>query len=217
MRDDNGFQTPLYFAPMLPTNTGLSSGLRDAPGKRSVYAPHFYDAFIDAGWSYRFWNHLLMRRTVKLRLREAQKMKVPLFLAEFGLVQSNPGFASHLRDFTDLMDEYQLGWAYWSYDRGPFGVLDKNGAPGPALKELVQIYPQRVAGRNLRFQRAGQTFEMTFDPVGCTGPTEVFVPPGLAVKRILLNGIDLPMPVGPVLVLPTPADSQRQHLLVRWK
>ena len=217
MRDDNGFQTPLYFAPMLPTNAGLSSGLRKAPGTRSVYAPHFYDAFIDAGWNYRFWNRLLMHRTVKLRTREAQKMGVPLFFGEFGLVQSNPGFSSYLRDFTKLMDEYQVGWAYWSYDRGPFGIMDKNGAPGPALDELVHIYPQRVAGRNLRFKRAGQTFEMSFDPVGCTGPTEVFIPSGLDIKRISLNGTVLPKPVGTVLVLPVPSDAQRQKLIVRWR
>ena len=217
MRDDNGFQTPLYFAPMLPTNAGLSSGLREAPGERSVYAPHFYDAFVDAEWSYRFWNRLLMQRTVKLRIREAQRMQVPLFFGEFGLVQSNPGFARYLRDFTNLMDEYQVGWAYWSYDRGRFGVMDQTGAPGPALNELVQVYPQRVAGRNLRFKRSGQTFEMTFDPVVCTGPTEVFIPVGLDIEQISLNGTDLPEPVGRVLILPAPADAQSQHLRIRWK
>jgi len=217
MRDYSGFQTPLFFAPMLPTNAGLSSGLREAPGERSVYAPHLYDAFIDAGWTYRPWNHLLMQRAVKLRIREARRMKVPLLFGEFGLDQSNPGFARYLRDFTELMDEYQLSWAYWSYDRGPFGVLDTSGAPGPALKELVYVYPQRVAGRNLRFKRTGQTFEMTFDPVDCTGPTEVFVPLNLDVEHISLNGTDLRRPVGPILVLPQPADSERQRLLVRWR
>jgi len=217
VRDDNGFQTPLFFAPMLPTNAGLSSGLREAPGERSVYAPHLHDAFIDAGWSYRFWNHLLMKRAVRLRIREAQRMEVPVFFGEFGLVQSNSGFARYLRDFTDLMDEYQLGWTYWSYDRGPFGVLDANGAPGPALKELVYVYPQRVAGRNLRFKRTGQTFEMTFDPLDCTGPTEVFVPADLDVEHISLNGTDLPRPVDSVPVLPKPADFQHQRLLVRWR
>ncbi len=217
LRENEKLRVPLFFAPMLPTNTGFRSGLRDAPGKDSVFAIHYYDAMVDGGAPYRWWNWLLMWRTVRVKVGEAERMKVPLFVGEFGLPSSNPGFHKYLGDFTGLLEQRGVGWAYWSYDRGPFGFLDPKGEPGPALKSLVQVYAQRIAGRRPKIERTTQTFQLSYDPISTTAPTIIFLPPSLTIRTITINGREISKPSGSELRHANPKTHERQTIRIEWE
>ncbi len=217
MRREQGFRVPLFFAPMLPTNAGFRSGLRAAPGPGSVYAFHYYDPLCDAGWAYRWFNHVWMWRTVRVRIREASRMGVPLFMGEFGLQPSIPGFRKSLDDFTRLLEEHGIGWAYWSYDRNSFGLLDKQGLPGPAMDALIQVYAQRVAGRNLKIVRGRTSFEIAFDPVPTQAPTEIFVPGNLRGVRVTVNGIAIAYSSLQPFKHWNTSSADRQSIRIEWE
>lgn len=217
LRENENLRVPLFFAPMLPTNTGFRTGLRRAPGKDSVYAIHYYDAMIDAGAPYRWWNRLLMWRTVRVKVGEAERMGVPLFVGEFGLSPSNPGFHDYLRDFTSLLEQQSIGWAYWSYDASSFGFLDSKGQPGPALKSLVQVYAQRIAGRNPIVRRTSHSFELSYDPIPTTAPTVLFLPPGVTIRRIVINGEESSLPAGTEFRHENRDLSNRQTIQIQWE
>jgi len=67
----------------------------------------------------------------------------PLFCGEFGVVDRAPMQTriNWTRDFIDILNEYKIGYAYWSYKQMDFGLVDKNG--NLINDELLRVISQR--------------------------------------------------------------------------
>ena len=125
---------------------------------------------------------------ISQRHAERPDMSTPLqpggpawFMSEFG--------ASHditmLQGMTGLADNFQLGWAYWSwkYYSDPTGSTSEplarpNGTLYPIAPTLTRIYPQAIAGvpLTINYHLGDGRFELLYAPSHTNTPTVVFVP-----------------------------------------
>ncbi len=193
MRQRNHFRLPLWFEPVIYTSAGIRSRLSFEPESGSVYAVHYYDPLCHEGRPYGWFNRWLMPYAFRVRAHEAERFGTPMLVTEFGIAPTTEGFRKYLRDFCDLADCHATGWTYYSYDKcahESFGILDENGNPSPVLDNLIEVYPQRIAGTHPVFGVRGKTFDLAYDPVASTAPTVIFVPRSLSVKRLVINGAE---------------------------
>jgi hypothetical protein len=55
-----------------------------------------------------------------------------------------------MRELLDMSDRMMLGWTYWSYDPGGWGIWERNEEGEVVERDnanaLARPYPQRVAG-----------------------------------------------------------------------
>lgn len=67
----------------------------------------------------------------------------PLFCGEFGVIDRAPMQTriNWTRDFIDILNEYKIGYAYWSYKQMDFGLVDKNG--NLINDELLRVVSQQ--------------------------------------------------------------------------
>ncbi len=214
MHQERGFRIPLYFSPMLPTNAGFNSSLRMAPTAGSIYAFHYYDPAVDMGGSYGLLNKFWMRRTIRQRVREAARMNIPAIAGEFGIQTNTPGFSHHLKDFMNVTEDYGIGWAYWSYDKGSFGFLKNDGSPGPAMEILTKPYAQRIAGREPKIRRGENFFEISYQPLTTKAPTLVFIPSDL--KNVSINGEPQLSDHGPIFKYWNQKSGETERVRVQW-
>ena len=74
-------------------------------------------------------------------IKYAQK---PLYCGEFGVIESTP-LQSRInwnRDFIDIMNEYGIGRAYWTYKGMSFGLLDREGKI--VSQEMIDILSKKI-------------------------------------------------------------------------
>ena len=105
-------------------------------------------------------------------------------LGEWGFDPDWPGADQFRRELLDMGDRMMLGWTYWSYDPGGWGIWESDG-DGNFVREhesadaLVRPYPQSVAGipRSFSYDPDARVFELVFDPSpSATLPTEIYLP-----------------------------------------
>jgi len=84
-----------------------------------------------------------LRRYLMPAVEFAQKTGQPVYCGEFGVYEAAP-MATRLnwtRDVVELLKEYQIGHALWSYKALDFGLVDKDGRV--VNEELVKIAVMR--------------------------------------------------------------------------
>jgi endoglucanase len=84
-----------------------------------------------------------LRRLLMPAVEFARKIGQPVYCGEFGVYEVAP-MATRLnwtRDFVELLKEYNLGHALWSYKALDFGLVDKTG--NVVNEELVKIAVMR--------------------------------------------------------------------------
>lgn len=84
-----------------------------------------------------------LRAALQPALDFSQRIGQPVYCGEFG-VYERASMSTRLnwtRDVVDLLDEYQIGRAYWTYKDLDFGLLDKNGQV--VNQELLGIVSKR--------------------------------------------------------------------------
>jgi endoglycosylceramidase len=189
MMEKNRFKTRLFFEPVIYTSAGLPSRLQFIATDRAVYSPHYYDPFVYQKRPYGKIGKKLMQKTFLSRANEAYDFfRTPLFFGEFGIGEAE-GFQHYLDDFLDLADKYGASWTYFTYDRGhPFGVLDVAGNETVQLDCLVRIYPQKIAGKNPRWQFKKGKFVLEYETVEMDAPTVIAVPEKFSHAVIKVNG-----------------------------
>lgn len=111
------------------------------------------------------------------------------FLSEFGATD-NPDLIART---TAAADQYQLGWAYWSwkYFKDPTGSADEalvkpSGRLSPIARALAEVYPQAIAGvpRSFSFNPFSRTFGLTYLPRHrIKSPTVIQVPVALQYRH----------------------------------
>jgi len=74
-------------------------------------------------------------------LELAQKHNIPLRCGEFGVIEYLPSElgARWLDDTFSVFEELNIGWSYWSYEKGEgygFGILDKDSNERPPMQVI---------------------------------------------------------------------------------
>ena len=72
-----------------------------------------------------------------------QQTGEPLYCGEFGVIDLAPMQTriNWTRDLIDIMNEYKIGYGYWSYKVMDFGLVDKNG--NVVNEELLKVVSQQ--------------------------------------------------------------------------
>lgn len=74
----------------------------------------------------------------------SKRIRQPVYCGEFGVFEGAP-LATRLnwtRDFIELLNQFGIGRAYWTYKALDFGLVDKDGKV--VSQELVEIVSQRA-------------------------------------------------------------------------
>lgn len=196
MKLANNFQTPLFFQPMSIVSVVIPTGLQFQPEDLAVYAVRYFDPFFENESStYGRTNNWLMSTTISQRVRETRRWGLPMVVTDFSIGLNIAESLKFLDDWFTLMDQYQLGWVYNSFDRdtdNPSGILDSDGNTKPMLSKLIQTYPQRIAGKNPVWYTKGNLFKLTYEPEGNTSATVVFIPKSDVARQVAVNSKSYP-------------------------
>jgi hypothetical protein len=221
MKRVNGFAMPLYFEAQMLTSAGLRTSLCFEPDEDGVYSVHYYDPICHEGGPYTVANEILMRRAMGIKVNEARRFGTPMVCTEFGIPPDIENFEEYMLDLLGLLNEYHIGWTYWSYDKSNntnFGILDPEGNPRPVLNLLVQAYPQRIAGDCPEFSWGENAFDLSFDPIDTDAPTVVFVPGTLSVTLVTVNGAPVAFAPGTLhLTHVNSGATTRQTIHIEWE
>jgi endoglycosylceramidase len=194
------FYEPLAF----PANNGGPSYLGPLhdprPGEnRLVYFPHLYAVIPELRLRYDPADTPELDSWIRERSDDLAALQEPMMIGEFGLPWDAGGDPlGYLQKILDTADETTSGWAYWSYDPGnwaPVAGADLHETPNANV--LVRAYPQRIAGRPIRYGYDPHTrvLDLTFvDQPGVIGPTEIYLP----ARRVFPAGwrLEVSDPVG---------------------
>lgn len=222
MKAANHYQLPLYFEAAIFTSAGIPSGLRYTPQSAAVYSAHYYDPFCHEGKPYSEFGRWLMKTALYRRIAEAHRAGTPLMYTEFGISPDVTDYDDFLNDLIGLMDTYQVSWTYYTYDKGTgdsFGLIDDSGNTRPNIDPLIQIYPQRIAGKNASWRREANRFTLMYDGMDTPAPTVIFVPRKLQVTKVTVNGSEVPFDHYQSLCFEysQPGASGRQTIVLEWK
>ena len=187
---DDDLKVRIFFEPWMLTNGVIKTGLtfKDSAG---VYVPHYYDPFCHEGIEYTAQNKKLMRKTLLVKLFEAQKFFNPMLLGETGISKTVPGYLRYIRDLMELSDEFAFSWTWYSYDMtiySGFGIVGPDRKEEENLTELVRPYPQRVAGEYPSYSFKDSIFVLEFVATQKENPTIVFIPKDLSVEIVSATG-----------------------------
>ena len=116
----------------------------DYPGEASGLAEFIQTRHPDQTSRYEVsFNRRLDRQLLVELLEPAiwfkQHSDIPLYCGEFGVIDRAPmpTRINWTRDVIDILNEYEIGYAYWSYKQMDFGLVDENGAA--VNEELVRV------------------------------------------------------------------------------
>ncbi|GHF13876.1 glycoside hydrolase family 5 protein [Streptomyces morookaense] len=110
----------LFVEPTPAAGEGLPTGLGRIADPKVVYAPHLYDAAMEAGRDYDPASGWLARFEAAV-VRYAREYKVPVVVGEWGSPRSElPHMRRFYRDALASMERYTSGWASytWCYGAG---------------------------------------------------------------------------------------------------
>jgi endoglycosylceramidase len=182
------------------------------PGpSRLVYAPHLYPVEVHEGVTYSPGNPYV-DRWEQLRSTEATRFGGgALFIGEFGAnLDDDEADARYFRDVLDLADRQMAGWAYWSWDKGWWGIRAGDGSDATHADFVVRPYPQVIAGvpQSFSFDTDNRVFRLSYRTrAGVEGPTEIY----LATGRHYPEGVNVTISRGTAA---TKIDVEHEVLLV---
>jgi endoglycosylceramidase len=174
---------PLYFQPSLLSKLGIPSNIRKNslfPG--SKFIPHYYPPLLKNKGIYCYLCKFLTEIGIKSKIREAQDLRTPAILGEFGISNKIKGFKEFIEDIKDISNEYHLNWIWNSFDKeehSEYGILDNDGVPNSTAYLLSQIYPRKIAGKNIYFYNKNNIFYLEYIQTSMTLETEIYIPPWL--------------------------------------
>ncbi|MCX4028604.1 glycoside hydrolase family 5 protein [Endozoicomonas sp. SM1973] len=201
-------------------NFGVAStlGVIDDPrqgNSRIVYAPHFYPVLVHEGAAYK-GNVLAFKSWPDARVKELNKMKVPLVVGEFGISPNQEGALRFVNDVTTMADHMGASWAFWSNDPGSWAPTDGEGKETVLVDGLVRVYPRAVAGQIVSFlyEPNKKEFTLTFNHnPQITAPTEIYIP----ARRHFPNGWQIEVKQGMSQYMTTDWDAVREVLKVSFE
>ncbi|MHB8419716.1 MAG: cellulase family glycosylhydrolase [Myxococcales bacterium] len=160
-----------------------STFLSDPALEGFVYAPHYYDAEVATGGSYRDREEL--RGGLERLAGAGSGWGRPVLFGEFGAAHRGPDQRRWLRDVYQTLDGLQAHATLWEasfaaegWNHEELGITDADGAERPAVEELVRPYPRAIDGTLERFgwDADARIFEVDVSRAG-PGVSEVYGAP----------------------------------------
>ncbi|MET8768673.1 cellulase family glycosylhydrolase [Streptomyces sp. NPDC004658] len=172
----------LFVEPTPVVGEGVPTGLGRVHDPRVVYAPHLYDAAMEAGGDYdpgAGWIEAYERAVTVY----PRRYRVPVVVGEWGPPDSSlPHMGLFYRDAMASLGRFTSGWAgyVWCYGGG-YCAVDGTGA-FRAHKELTaEPYAEAVAGtvRSAAYDAGAGVYRLVYRaaPHG-SGVTDLSLPPG---------------------------------------
>jgi endoglycosylceramidase len=150
---------------------------------RIAYAPHLYSVQMEFNRAFNPATDVTLENWEASRNTETEAQEAPLLLGEWGFDPEWSNADLFMRELLEMGDRMMLGWTYWSYDPGGWGIWERNEqgefVERDKANAVVRPYPQRVAGipRSFSYDRDTRVFELAFDPSpSATLPTEIYLP-----------------------------------------
>ncbi|WP_189819179.1 cellulase family glycosylhydrolase [Streptomyces olivaceoviridis] len=180
----------LFVEPTPIVGEGVPTGLGRVHDPRVVYAPHFYDAAMEAGAGYdpgAGWIEAYERAVTAY----PKRYRVPVVVGEWGPPDSSlPHMDRFYRDAMASLGRYTSGWAgyVWCYGGG-YCALDGTGAFRVHKELTAEPYAEAVAGtvRSAAYDAGTGVYRLVYRaaPRG-SRVTELSLPPG--AWRITADG-----------------------------
>lgn len=189
---NNNINIKIYFEPAMYTASGIPSQLKWKPPQNAVYYPHYYDPMCHEGKPYKRRNLKLLKLAIPIKVNEAIWYNTPLVFGEFGINPNTKGYLKYLTNFTNICNQYNSGWTYYTYDLPKYSeytFINEDKSPRKSLYVLSHIYPQKIAGKYPLYQNSNNTFTLKYqkDP-NISGNTEIYCPPWISVSAVTTNG-----------------------------
>ncbi|GHC60587.1 hypothetical protein GCM10010507_41970 [Streptomyces cinnamoneus] len=179
----------LFVEPTPAAGEGRPTGLGRVDDRKVVYAPHFYNAAMEAGRDYdpaSGWLQAYEAAIVHYPRRE----HVPVVVGEWGPLDSSlPNMARFYEETLASTARYSSGWASWQWCYGGgYCAMERGGTRFRANKErTVRPYAVAVAGR-VRAETEAPAYRLEYVPGRRPGVTELSLPPTPRGWRIHVAG-----------------------------
>ncbi|MFI1761068.1 cellulase family glycosylhydrolase [Streptomyces sp. NPDC020800] len=172
----------VFVEPTPIVGEGVPTGLGRVHDPRVVYAPHFYNAAMEAGGDYdpgAGWIEAYERAVTDY----PAQYRVPVVIGEWGPLDSTlPNMRRFYRDAMASLGRYASGWAgyVWCYGGG-YCAVDDTGAFRTNKELTAEPYAQSVAGtvRSASYDAVRGVYRLAYRaaPHG-SRLTELSLPPG---------------------------------------
>ncbi|MCA6093766.1 glycoside hydrolase family 5 protein [Streptomyces sp. SCA3-4] len=179
----------LFVEPTPAAGEGRPTGLGRIGDPKVVYAPHFYNAAMEAGRDYdpaSGWLQAYEAAIVHYPRRE----RVPVVVGEWGPLDSSlPNMARFYEETLASTARYSSGWASWQWCYGGgYCAMEKDGTRFRKNKErTARPYAVAVAGR-VRAETGAPAYRLAYVPGRRPGVTELSLPPTPQGWRIRVEG-----------------------------
>lgn len=185
---------------------------------RLAYFPHLYSLVLEGAGAYDTRRDDTIARWEIHRAEEQVELGMPMAIGEFGLDHGWTRGGQFLAEVLDLADRMMIGWSYWSYDPGNWGLHghDTETGESPIVDLFIRAWPRRIAGNPVSFDwdPESRTFELVYRAgPDATAATEIYLP----ARRYFPKGWDLRVPGVEPTQWTQAWDEAREVLSVRFK
>ncbi|MFE1312561.1 cellulase family glycosylhydrolase [Streptomyces sp. NPDC058755] len=172
----------VFVEPTPIVGEGVPTGLGRIDDPKVVYAPHFYNAAMEAGADYdpdAGWIEAYEQAVTEY----PKQYKVPIVVGEWGPLNSSlPNMKRFYHDAMDSLRRYSSGWAgyVWCYGSG-YCAVDNSGAFRTNKELTAEPYAEAVAGtiRSASYSPADAVYRLTYTAARHGSRlTEISLPPG---------------------------------------
>jgi endoglucanase len=134
-----------WIPPLVEYNQALEYPGQQAPGLTAIVEKYSHDTHgLDKEIGIQF-NKSYLQSVLQPALDFSKQAGQPIYCGEFGVYEraSMTTRLNWTRDFIDLLNEFDIGRAYWTYKALDFGLLDKDGRT--VNQELIELVSPRRA------------------------------------------------------------------------
>jgi endoglucanase len=91
----------------------------------------------------RFYNLDSLEKMMEKPLRIANRLKLPLYCGEFGVIYKSPLKAklAWYRDMVAIFEKHNVAYANWNYKAGAFGIVDEQMKPDSTVIPILVASP----------------------------------------------------------------------------
>ncbi|MET9417531.1 cellulase family glycosylhydrolase [Streptomyces klenkii] len=168
----------LFVEPTPAAGEGVPTGLGRIRDPKVVYAPHFYNAAMEAGRDYDPASGWLPAYEAAV-VHYPRAMRIPVLIGEWGPLNSSlPNMARFYEDALTSMSRYATGWASWTWCYGgAYCAMDERGRFQQNKSRTAEPYAAAVAGavRAVSYDAGAAVYRLTYTPQG-KGVTELSTP-----------------------------------------
>ncbi|MFI9048426.1 glycoside hydrolase family 5 protein [Streptomyces sp. NPDC053427] len=180
----------LFIEPTPIVGEGVPTGLGAVRDRRVVYAPHFYNAAMEAGADYdptAGWIESYERAVTDYPRRR----RLPVVIGEWGPLNNElPNMRRFYRDALASLARYSSGWTgyVWCYGGG-YCAVDKDGRLRTNKELTAAPYAAAVAGRThaQTYDAARGRYRFTYD-ARRGGRTEIALPSDVRYRLVTVSG-----------------------------